>query len=97
MTNPSREERLYQRLENLFQPSFLEIINESDKHHGHAGSPNTRESHYQVRIASSKFQGFSLRESHQQIYQALGGEFDIGLHALSIKIISDKDRKCRIE
>lgn len=90
MTNLSREERLYQKLETLFQPSFLEIINESVKHQGHGGSPNSGESHYQVRITSSQFQGVSLRESHQQIYQAVGNEFDTGLHALSIKIIPDK-------
>ena len=35
------ESTIYKKLNDFFKPDYLEVINDSDKHKGHAGSPNT--------------------------------------------------------
>ena len=89
MIQKNRETRLYQILQKDFAPDHLEIINESHHHAGHAGSPGTGESHYQIRIHAKAFDGLSLKNAHQRIYQAIAEEFKTGLHALSIKLITN--------
>lgn len=65
-----------------FAPDFLEVIDESYKHVGHAGA--SQGGHYQVIIASKAFEGKKLLESHRLIYQALE-PVKSSIHALSIK------------
>jgi len=35
----TRVEQIRKNLENSFQSSFLEVVDESDQHRGHAGAP----------------------------------------------------------
>lgn len=82
-----RTHRMREILEKTFAPTYLEILNTSQDHAGHRGSPGTGESHYTLQIKAKAFEGMSQVQSHRAIYQALDHEFASGLHALSIKIL----------
>ena len=86
-TQAGMKTSIQEKLEKEFSPTFLEVINDSHKHKGHAGSPGTGESHFTVKISSHFFTDLSRIKCHQLIYNVLGDEFQGGLHALSIKII----------
>lgn len=71
-------------LAEAFKPIFLEVLDESHKHIGHAGA--SQGGHYQVTIAAKAFEGKKLLESHRMVYQALG-PVKSSIHALAIKIL----------
>ena len=72
-------------LEAAFSPQQLEVVDDSDRHHGHAGAREGGESHFNVVIVSSAFQGRSRVERQRRVNAALKDQFDAGLHALSIR------------
>ena len=51
-----------------------------------AGSTNTQESHFNVKVIAQCFQGLSLVQRHKMIYTLLAKEMGAegGIHALSI-------------
>lgn len=71
------------KIAQALTPSFLEIINESDKHHNHPGSPNTGQSHYRLKIVSSTFEGMSRLKRHKLVYDILSEEMK-KIHALAL-------------
>lgn len=76
------------RLEAAFAPERLEVIDDSARHSGHAGTRESGESHFNVVIVSSAFEGLSRVERQRRVNAALKDQFDAGLHALSIKAIT---------
>lgn len=72
------------KLEAAFSPRKLVITNQSAAHHGHAGSPQTGQSHYHVQIRSAKFQGLTLVQQHRLVYQVLADELAGPIHALAL-------------
>ena len=78
--------QLQQRLQQVLQPSQLEVIDESHQHHGHAGANGTGfGSHFRVRITAGAFAGKSAVARHRLVYDALQDFMDQGLHALAIE------------
>ena len=73
------------KLEQAFTPERLEVVDDSARHAGHAGARGEGESHFNVVIVSSVFQGLSRVERQRRVNAALAEEFAAGLHALSIK------------
>jgi len=69
-------------LDRAFKPTFLQVIDESHKHAGHAGA--SQGGHYQVTIVSKSFEGKRSLETHRMIYQALE-PIKSSIHALAIK------------
>mgnify|MGYP001449830425 CR=1 FL=1 len=78
--------KITKKLENYFNPTLLEVINESELHSGHEGSPNTGNSHFFVKIKSSKFNNLSRVESQRLVYEVLKEEINDGIHALRMDI-----------
>ena len=77
---------LRERLEELLQPSQLEVVDESWQHAGHAGADGTGAgTHFRVRIASPLFAGRPRVAQHRLVYDALRDFVDRGLHALAIE------------
>ena len=73
------------KLSTAFDPTHLDIINESSNHNVPSGS----ESHFKVVVVSSSFDGVSLLERHRMINSCLAAELEgasgaPGIHALSI-------------
>lgn len=74
------------RLNQLLQPSRLEVIDESYQHAGHAGANGLGAgTHFRVRIASPYFTGKGRVACHRLVYDALRDFIDRGLHALAIE------------
>mmetsp|Transcript_22821 Transcript_22821/g.22041 ORF Transcript_22821/g.22041 Transcript_22821/m.22041 type:complete len:297 (+) Transcript_22821:62-952(+) len=70
----------------MLKPEELVVEDESHKHSGHAGmaGSDSIESHFNVRIIASCFEGLSLVQRHKMVYTLLGSEMNNGIHALSI-------------
>jgi BolA protein len=65
-------------------PSRLELLDESDKHIGHAGAAPGGNTHWKLTIVSAAFTGRSTVARHRMIYEALGELMQSPIHALSI-------------
>jgi BolA protein len=73
-------------LQQQFEPTFLEVIDESSQHAGHSGASDSgMNSHFRVRIASSHFENISRVQRHRLVYDSLQEFLDNGLHALAIE------------
>ena len=83
---------IVRKLSEKFAPDHLEVIDESQKHHGHAGWREGGETHFRVRIAASQFDGMSRVAQHRAVMGALSAEFDDRLHALAIEILANRQR-----
>lgn len=86
MNNDQRVEAIRERLTTALTPQQLEVVDESQRHAGHAGA-STGMGHFAVTIQSPLFAGKSMVESHRLIYQALGSLMDTDIHALRITIL----------
>lgn len=89
----ARADRISETLTKAFAPQALEVIDESARHHGHAGARPEGETHYAVRIVSSAFEGVTRVERQRQVYAALDREFRAGLHALSLKALTPSEHR----
>ena len=81
----SRTDQIQQLIQEKLQPSFLEVIDQSQQHIGHAGA-QTGKGHFQVNITCDKFANAKTLECHRMIYAALGEMMENDIHALSINI-----------
>ncbi len=86
------EMRIRDRLMTALSPTILEVSNESSLHHGHAGSPNSGQSHFRVYIVAEIFLGCSRLERHRIVNEALAQELASGVHALAIKAEAPAER-----
>lgn len=68
----------------LLKPESLEIIDESHKHAGHAGSKEGG-GHYLLQIVTTEFAGKGTLARHRMIYSALGEMMKREIHALTIQ------------
>lgn len=68
-----------------FQPNALEILDESDRHAGHAGWDARGETHLRLRIVAPAFHGKSRVEIHRMIFSVLQDELRERVHALAIE------------
>jgi len=85
MTNPMTvREVIIEKLAKSFSPQRLEVVDDSHRHAGHAGARPGGETHFNVYIVSSAFDGKSRIERHRMINAALADELRGGVHALAI-------------
>ncbi|KPL67026.1 BolA family transcriptional regulator [Erythrobacter sp. SG61-1L] len=86
---------LQREMEDLLQAAFsplkLEVINDSARHHGHAGDDGSGESHFTVVIESAAFAGKSRVERQRMVNRALGDIPGERVHALAIKATAPED------
>ncbi|WP_146343876.1 BolA family protein [Phaeobacter marinintestinus] len=79
-------DEIQSRLETAFSPTRLEVVDDSESHRGHGGYQEGGESHFNVLIRSSAFQGQSRIQRHRAVHTALGPELVAKIHALSLDI-----------
>jgi BolA protein len=75
------------KLSDRFSPTHLDVIDESNKHRGHAGWREGGETHFRVRIATRQFAGKPRVAQHREVMATLKDELDSGLHALAIEVL----------
>ena len=74
------------KLENAFEPSELNVIDESHKHVGHIGHKPEGETHFRVKMKSHVFAGLTRLDMQRLVFKALKTEMDSRIHALSLDL-----------
>ncbi len=72
-------------LREAFEPTRLEVINDSAAHHGHSGDDGSGESHFTIVIEAPAFADASRLERQRMVNKALGNIPGERVHALAIK------------
>jgi BolA protein len=83
----STRDVIIDKLTQRFAPTQLEVIDESNRHEGHAGWRKGGETHFRVRIATQQLAGKPRVQQHRAVMDALDTELKAGVHALVIEII----------
>lgn len=71
-------------LQAAFDPTTLNVVDDSARHAGHAGARDGR-GHFNVVIVSEAFAGMAPLARHRAVYAALGNLMQTDIHALSIQ------------
>ena len=83
----SVRDTIVEKLSQKFAPTHLEVIDESDRHHGHAGWREGGETHFRVRIGARQFAGKTRLAQHRAVMEALDAELKGRVHALAIEVV----------
>lgn len=87
------QKTITERLQQEFEPSFLDVENQSPQHR----VPDGAESHFKVTICSEVFKGKLPVARHQMIYALLKDLMDAPIHALSIHAFTPEQWQARGE
>ncbi|MBX9805955.1 MAG: BolA family transcriptional regulator [Alphaproteobacteria bacterium] len=79
------------KLSEALKPLFLEVVDESHKHAGHAAARPGGKSHFKVTIVSEAFTPLSLIARHRLVHTILEDELKGQIHALSLVLRSPED------
>ena len=88
-------EEIRHSLETAFAPERLEVIDESERHRGHAGYREGGESHFRVVLVSGTFAGMSRLQRHRAVHEALGPELIGRIHALALDLSTPDEAAAR--
>ena len=81
-----RVEKIQENLLRALKPGHLEVIDESEKHRGHAGYQEGGQSHFHVVIQADSLRGLSRIARHRAVHEAIGKDLMTEIHALSVDI-----------
>ncbi|HEV2748626.1 MAG TPA: BolA family protein [Allosphingosinicella sp.] len=73
------------RLREALSPAQLVVLNDSERHRGHAGYDGSGESHFTVEIVSPRFEGMGRLERQRAVNAALADLLRGRVHALAIR------------
>jgi BolA family transcriptional regulator, general stress-responsive regulator len=76
------------RLRLALNPSHLLVIDDSEKHRGHAGHDGSGESHFTVELVSTAFCGKSRVARQRMVNEALRELLAEKVHALGIRALA---------
>jgi BolA protein len=82
-------DQIEDRLKARFSPDRLEVEDVSWQHAGHAGAPDGGESHFEVKISASAFDGQGRIAAHRAIHAELADLLAGPVHALQITLSAD--------
>ncbi|PVZ87341.1 BolA family transcriptional regulator [Serratia sp. S1B] len=82
-----RKQQIEAKLNTALAPVYLEVVDESYRHHVLPGS----ESHFNVVIVSDRFVGERILARHRVIYTLLADELANGVHALALHTYTPKE------
>lgn len=85
-----RADRIASKIHEAFPDrEHLEIVDESSQHAGRQG----QESHFKILLIAPSFQGQSRVARQRFVQQLLQAEFESGLHALSLRLLTADEAK----
>jgi BolA protein len=80
------------KLTQAFDPARLEVVDDSARHKGHHGAPDSGESHFNVVIVSDAFKGRSRVQRQRDVYSVLSEELAGPVHAFSLKAFAPDEQ-----
>jgi BolA protein len=83
----SVRDAIVEKLSAKFAPTYLEVIDESSRHQGHAGWREGGETHFRVRIAAPGFVPMTRLARHRAVMEALEAELRSQVHALALEVL----------
>jgi BolA protein len=81
------ENRILAKLSEMFNPTHVDVANESYMHSVPPGS----ETHFKVVLAAETFVGKRQVQRHQAVYACLSDELKNGVHALALHTFSPEE------
>ncbi len=85
------EEEIKTILQKEISPDYLEVINESHKHAGHAGDDGSGQTHFKLIVVSSRFSECTRVQRQQMVNALIKPLFNKGLHAISMRLLSPEE------
>lgn len=79
------------KLQVEFEASIIDVIDDSERHLGHAGYREGGESHFNVMLVSSKFVGVNRVKRSRLVHSVLKAELADSVHALSLKLYTSEE------
>ncbi len=76
-----------QTIAETFHPAQLEVIDESHKHAGHAGSHPEGESHFLIRVSAKAFSNHSRVEREKLLRKTIDSATPRNIHAVRFEFI----------
>ena len=81
-------DRIRRKLNEELAAAQLEVIDESDRHVGHAGHDGRGESHFRVMVVAERFAGLSRVDRQRLVYAILAEEMSDRVHALALTTLT---------
>ena len=82
------------KLIQALAPQRLKIVDDSEKHKGHAGYREGGQTHFRVEVVSAAFAGQNRVARQRRVYEILADELTGGVHALQLTTLTpEEDRR----
>lgn len=79
-------ETMRKKLEAAFSPLTIDVVDESHKHAGHVEARPEGETHFQITLISSAFDGLGRVQRHRLVHDVLAEELRGPVHALALSL-----------
>ncbi|MCD8571505.1 MAG: BolA family transcriptional regulator [Alphaproteobacteria bacterium] len=89
----SVEKIIKDKIEQSLKIHHLEVINDSARHHGHAGDDGSGETHFNLLVVSDDFVDVSRVQRQRLVNDLLSDLLKGPVHALSMKCMSVSEYK----
>jgi BolA protein len=87
----SMRSRIESKLRDAFAPQVLEVVDDSERHRGHAGWREGGETHFRVHMVASAMAGKSRIERQRAVNRCLADELASSVHALTMDLHAPED------
>lgn len=74
------------KLRDAFSPQMLELVDESERHRGHAGWREGGETHFRLRMRAEAFEGEGRIARQRAVNRVLAEELSGPVHALAMDL-----------
>ena len=79
------------KLTQALAPQRLRIVDDSEKHKGHAGYREGGETHFRIEVVSQAFAGQNRVARQRRVYDILSEELASRVHALQLKTLTPQE------
>lgn len=86
------QQKIERRMKDALGAVFVEVIDESWKHAGHAGAASGG-GHFILNVVSEHFEGVSLIDRNRLVFSLLKEEIGTEIHAISVKASTPREWK----
>ena len=83
-------EKIERKIRERLTAVYVEVIDESGKHAGHAGAASGG-GHFILKVVSDQFKGVSLLDRNRQVFDILCEEMKGEIHALAVKAMTPQE------